>query len=159
MLWAIIIIIITLLDRAAKILVVNGIEQGGAVTVINDAFYIVHAKNPGAALGIFPGGRYFFIIVTSLISIALVMVLIRTDNKLLKLSLSFIIGGAAGNLIDRVIYGSVTDFMDFYFGSFHFWTFNFADFFVVTGTILLSIYMIFIYDKKKKVIKVIKEGS
>lgn len=150
MIWIIIIAVITILDRVTKYLVVKGVEQGDAITVINNVFYIAHARNPGAALGILPKGRYFFIAMTFIISVALVYILLcKSNNTLQKVSLAFIVGGAAGNLIDRIFIGSVTDFLDFYIGSFHFWTFNFADLFVVTGTILLAIYLIFFYDNKQ----------
>jgi signal peptidase II len=61
--------------------------------------------------------------------------------------LSFILGGAFGNLVDRVVKGSVADFLDLYFGSYNFPTFNIADSFVVIGTGILVFYLLFVYKE------------
>lgn len=154
MLWALIIIIITVLDQVTKSLVANNIEYREMIPVIDGFFYITYHKNPGAAWGIFSGGRYFFIVFTILLSAVMVYALFKSKNSLLKLSLSLILGGAVGNLIDRIVSGSVVDFLDFYFGSYNFPTFNVADSFIVIGTILLSVYIVFFYkegDKQKTV--------
>lgn len=154
MLWLTIIIFIAVLDQISKIIIINNIESNSSVTTIDNFFYLTHVKNTGAALGILQNGRYFLIPVTIIISVLLLYVLIKSDNKLLKTSLALTVGGAAGNLIDRVIRGSVTDFIDLYFGSFHFWTFNIADVSVFVGTILLVYYILFVHKDAKKDAKV-----
>jgi signal peptidase II len=76
--------------------------------------------------------------------------MIKYDNRFLRFALSLILGGAIGNYIDRVIEGKVTDFLLFYIGSYPFPIFNAADMAVTCGTILLAIYMLFIYKEPPK---------
>ncbi|MCX7711068.1 MAG: signal peptidase II [Clostridia bacterium] len=150
MLWGIIVIIAVVLDQVSKYIIDKNVEYQSMIPVIDKFFYITYSRNTGAAWGMFKNGRYYFIALTFVISIALVYMIIKSDNKFLKLSLSMILGGALGNFIDRVRVGSVTDFLDFWFGSYNFPTFNVADSFVVVGTILLAIYMLFIYKEPEK---------
>lgn len=151
MLWGIIIFVAVVLDQVSKFLIVKYVDQVSRIPVIENFFYIVYSRNKGAAWGMFQGGRYFFIAVTIVVSIIMVYMLKKTDSKLLKLSLSFVLGGAIGNFIDRVREGSVVDFLDFYFGSYNFPTFNIADSFVVVGTIMLAVYMLFVQKDEEKV--------
>lgn len=150
MLWAFIAAIIAVLDQATKQLVLRNITSTDRITVIDGFFYLIYRENTGAAWSLFPNGRYFFLAITPVIAGALVFFLVRSHSRFLKLSLSLILGGAAGNFIDRAYRGSVVDFFDFHFGSYVFPTFNVADTFVVVGTILLSIYMLFIYKEPSK---------
>lgn len=151
MIWVIIMVLAVILDRITKIFIVNSMTLGQSNAVIDKFFYITYWENKGAAWGIFQNGRYFFIIVTTIVTLVLLYMLYKSDNKLLKTSLAFIIGGAVGNLIDRVYKGSVTDFLDFYFGSYEFPIFNLADSFVVVGTVLLAYYLLFVYKEEEKV--------
>jgi signal peptidase II len=73
--------------------------------------------------------------------------LIKVHGRLLGLSLSFILGGGIGNLIDRIVRGSVVDFLDFYIGSYDYPKFNAADSFIVVGTILLAYYILFVHKE------------
>lgn len=150
MLWICIIALVIAADQVTKFIVVGNIEFGKLNPVINNFFYLTYIENKGAAWGFLhnvESARYFFIILTILVSIALAYYLYKSDNKLLKTSLAFILGGAIGNLIDRISKGSVTDFLDFYFGSYNFPTFNVADMFVVIGTFLLAFYLLFVYKE------------
>lgn len=151
MFWAIIIIAVVVLDQITKYMVMNNIEFGKMIPLIDKFFYLTYHENTGAAWGFMgdvPVARYFFIGLTIIVSIVIARFLYKSENRLLKLSLSFILGGAVGNLIDRILKGSVADFLDFYFGSYHFPTFNAADSFVVVGTFLLAYYLLFIYKEK-----------
>jgi signal peptidase II len=139
MLWIFIVFIVVVIDRTSKLIVIKSIPMGKDIVIIDKFFYLVHGENKGAAWGIFQNGRIFFIILTIIVSVFIIYYLYKTENKILKLSLSFILGGALGNLIDRAFRGSVTDFLDFHFGSYNFPTFNVADMLVVCGTILLAI--------------------
>jgi len=145
MLWIIIIALIVVLDQVSKYAVVKNIGYGDLIPVIDKFFYLTYYENKGAAWGILQNGRYFFIALTVIVSAFIVYFLYKSDSRLLSFSLSFILGGAFGNLIDRVLKGSVTDFLDFHFGSYHFPTFNAADSFVVVGTAILAYYLIFVY--------------
>lgn len=152
MIWGIIIVIAIAFDQASKFYIHRHVEYLSMTPVIDKFFYITYTRNSGAAWGIFQNGRYFFIAVTIVVSLVLLYMLIKNDNFILRLSLSFILGGAMGNFIDRVLVGSVVDFLDFHFGSYHFPTFNIADSFVVAGTFLLAYYILFIQKDEEKII-------
>jgi len=149
MLWLGIILIAIGLDRFTKFIVEKAIPYNTSIPVVNDFFYLTYYRNKGAAWGILQNGRYFFIALTSVILCVLFYVLFKSKNRVLKTSISMIIGGAVGNLIDRIAAGSVVDFFSFYIGRYHFPIFNVSDTFVVCGTILLAIYLIFMYEEKK----------
>ncbi|HHW32371.1 MAG TPA: signal peptidase II [Clostridiaceae bacterium] len=150
MFWILIIIFITAADQITKAVIVNNVEFGEMIPVIEGFFYITHHTNSGAAWGVFSGGRYVFISITILASVIMLYFLFKSGNKLLKVSLSLILGGAIGNLIDRIASGNVVDFLDFYFGSYNYPTFNVADSFIVIGTILLSVYILFFYRESSR---------
>lgn len=150
MLWAIIAVLIVVFDQITKQIVKAKIPYGEIVPVIDKFFYLTYHENKGAAWGIFPNGRIFFIVSTLLISSVIVYMIVKSKDKMLKLSLAVILGGALGNFIDRVLKGGVGDFLDFYIFSYHFPTFNVADMFVVIGTILLAVYLLFIYKEPVK---------
>lgn len=153
MIWILIVIAICVLDQLSKYLVIQRIPVGDSVTVIQQFFYLNHIKNEGAAMGIFQNGRMILIPITILISIMIGYYMYKNKNTYLRLTLSFILGGAIGNLIDRIFKGgSVTDFLDFHLGPITIWKyiFNIADVFVVIGTILLAIYLLFLYKEKEK---------
>ena len=150
MFWFIITIIIVALDQLSKYAVVKNIEFGKLIPVIEPLFYLTYHENKGAAWGILQNKRFFFIILTVIALAFIVYFMVKMDNKLLKTALSFILGGAVGNLIERIYKGSVTDFLDFYFGAYHFPTFNVADSFITIGTILLAYYLLFVYKEPEK---------
>ncbi|MGI6778628.1 MAG: signal peptidase II [Acetivibrionales bacterium] len=147
MIWLILAAFIVAIDQATKYLVVSNIELGEKIVLIDKLFHLTYIENKGAAWGIFQNGRYVFIVLTILVSVIVAYFLFKSDNRLLKLALSFILGGGAGNLIDRVLRGSVVDFLGVYIGSYEFPKFNVADSFIVVGTIILAYYMIFVYKE------------
>jgi len=150
MIWALIIIVGFILDRLSKIWVLDSLVSN-PVTVVKDFFYLRHLENEGAAFSILQGKTILLTIMTSIVALVLVYVLIKNKNKFLRATLSLILGGALGNLYDRIFRGSVVDFLEFHFGSYTFPTFNLADTLVVIGTILLAIYVLFIYKEDKPV--------
>jgi signal peptidase II len=149
MIWGIIIVLIVALDQYTKYVIVNKINFGDVIPVIDKFFYLTYWENKGAAWGILQNGRIFFLVITVVIVAAMTYILYKSDNKILKSALSLVLGGALGNFIDRARTGSVVDFLDFYLGSYHFPTFNVADTFVVIGTFLLAYYLLFIYKEKE----------
>jgi signal peptidase II len=153
MIWIIIVVIICALDQFSKYLVMHNVSEITPITVINGFFYIKHIKNYGAAMGIFQNKGIILIPLTIIVSILICYFLLKSKNRILKISLSFIHGGAIGNLIDRIFYGSVTDFLDFHLGPLTFWKyiFNVADAFVVVGTFILAFYLLFIYKEKETI--------
>ncbi len=150
MIWALLILLTVAADQISKLIVLDKMTLGQSITIIDKFFYFTYWENKGAAWGIFQNGRYFFIIFTAIISLFMCYLLFKAKNRLYRLSLSLILGGAIGNLIDRVYKGSVTDFLDFYIFSYDFPIFNLADTFVVVGTMLLAYYIFFIYEEKGK---------
>jgi signal peptidase II len=111
-------------------------------------------RNYGAAFGIFQDGRVFFIIVTFVILAAGIFFYVRfkkgKDSKLFNIGCAFILGGALGNLYDRLFLGFVRDFIRFEFLNFiNFPICNFADVFLNVGIVLLAVYFIFMYKGKE----------
>jgi signal peptidase II len=150
MIWAIIIILGFILDRVSKVWAIDALADN-PITVIDNFFYFRYLENRGAAFSILQGKMVFLIIMTSIVSLAVLFVIFKYKDKFLRTTLSLILSGALGNLYDRITKGSVTDFIDFNFGSYVFPTFNVADMLVVVGTILLAIYILFIYKEDKPV--------
>lgn len=97
---------------------------------------IVHIRNEGAAFGLFRGFGNITFIIISIIAIIVVIYLLFRDKRD-RINLSLILGGATGNLIDRIIYGNVTDFIDLYAGRFHWPAFNIADSALTIGISLM----------------------
>lgn len=156
MIWALIIIIGFILDRLSKFWVLDSLV-GAPITVIKDFFYFRHLENEGAAFSILQGKTLLLTILSSVVALVLLYVLVKYKNKFLRTTLSIILGGALGNLYDRISRGSVVDFIEVHFGSYVFPTFNVADSLVVVGTILLAIYILFIYKEEKAVDSTAKE--
>ncbi len=152
LLWLIIIAVIVFLDQLTKWLTVINIDLGESVTVIEGFFNFKYVRNTGAAFSIFsaPDQRWIFMTVSTIAIIAMFIYLwkSRNDSKLLCVSLSFIVGGGIGNMVDRTILGFVVDFLDFIIwhtpeGRYiHFATFNVADTFVCIGVGLFALKVI-----------------
>ena len=143
------IVFVVAADQITKNIVLTHIGVGGKpLIVIERFFYIVCHRNSGAAWGILKNSRVLFLVMTPIILIAMLIILIRYEDILLRLSISFIAGGAIGNFIDRLLVGSVVDFLDFYIFGYNFPTFNAADSSIVLGAALLIIYS-FRYEKLK----------
>ena len=92
--WTLIIVLIIAADQTTKYMAMKNIEYGEMITIIDKFLYLTYHENKGAAWGLFPNGRYFFIILTIIVSVLLIYFLIEYKNKLLRISLSFIIAGA-----------------------------------------------------------------
>ncbi|WHH59543.1 signal peptidase II [Petroclostridium sp. X23] len=149
MLWFIIIAAVIALDQYTKYLALTRLVNYDTIPLIENVFHLTFVKNRGAAFGILQNQKWFFIVVTGAIMIGIIYYIYREkpESKLLMISLSMILGGAVGNLIDRIRYSYVVDFFDFTLINFP--VFNVADSFVVVGTIFLSYYLLFKYDAKK----------
>lgn len=125
-------------DQGIKWYVTNNMALGESNAVIDGIFHITYIRNNGAAFSIFKGQTALLGIVTGvLIIVGLVFLYIRrySENKLMMYSVSMIIGGGIGNLIDRIRLGYVVDYLDFRV----FPVFNLADICVTTGCILLCL--------------------
>jgi signal peptidase II len=140
---------VLLLDRLTKWAIAQTIPLEDAVNVIPGFFRLTHLENTGAAFSLFADSpspfRTTLLIGFSVAALAVVSVLLWKDRSVFHsgtLALSLILGGAVGNLWDRVSDGKVTDFLDFYIGAHHWPPFNVADSAIVIGALLLFLRML-----------------
>jgi signal peptidase II len=129
-------------DRITKLWALNRLANAEDIVVINNIFSFSYLENRGAAFGIFQNNVMPLAVITSLVILGLIVYLVkyRPQSKVLRYSLALIISGAIGNLIDRIAYRFVVDFILLHYKDVYYYpTFNVADMFVVVGTILLSI--------------------
>lgn len=138
------------LDQISKIVLVRIIPVYDNVPVIRGFFNLVHVRNRGIAFGMMnrPGGGFvfYFLIAATVGAIGLLIFWFRKlkdEDHGTVLGLSLILGGAIGNLIDRIRLGEVIDFLDFYMGSYHWPAFNVADSAITVGVLWLAIHMLF----------------
>jgi signal peptidase II len=134
------------LDRLSKWLIESRVSFADNFRVIPGFFDIVHSENRGVAFGLFNDGATNWstglLSLFALIAVLVIAALLWNGARLDRLSLaglSLILGGAAGNLFDRIAWGRVTDFLEFYVGDYHWPTFNVADSAIVIGSGLLLI--------------------
>ena len=137
------------LDQMAKALVQKTMALHDSIPVIAGFFSLTHIHNPGGAFGFMarqgPGVRAFLFLAVSFSAILLLFYLymkIPRNYQWLSAGLALIMGGAIGNLTDRVRFGEVVDFLDFYVGSHHWPAFNVADSAVTVGITVLLIHMV-----------------
>ena len=131
----------------SKIMLENNFEDLQLLSFFN----IVFVRNTGVSFGMFSEwgilGRYFFSIFSIVVGCFLILLAIFSDTKVFRISLGLISAGALGNAIDRVYFGGVIDFIDFFIYNFHWPAFNFADIFITLGVMFLLSDNIF-YKKK-----------
>ena len=137
-------VIVLLLDRLAKWAVASNIRLHESVVVIPGFFQLTHVENTGAAFGLFAESsaqwKVGALVSFSVMALVVVSALLWKNSHSLStttIGLSLILGGAMGNLWDRMMSGHVVDFLDFYVGSYHWPAFNVADSAIVIGAILL----------------------
>ena len=139
---------VIILDQFTKYLVLQRFSLHESVPVIPGFFNLTYVRNPGAAFGILAGAhgawRTVFFITVSLVALAVIITLVRkTHDRLPLAAFALIGGGAVGNLIDRVRYGEVVDFIEWYYRSYHWPAFNIADSAITVGVALLAVDMLF----------------
>ena len=130
-------------DQISKSLVKSTMTLYDVIPVIPGFFQLNYITNKGMAFGInLPVSISFFSGISLIIICFLVWILWceRKNNLLMRISLASILGGAIGNLIDRILFGEVIDFFDFMVGDFHWYIFNIADSAVTVGIILMLFY-------------------
>jgi len=133
---------VVILDQVSKLWIINNLELHRAIPVI-DIFSIVHARNYGAAFGFLnnAGGwqTVFFAMISIVVSSVLIVWLKRSSavERQLSIALALVLGGAIGNLLDRLNYNYVVDFLLFYYGNWQFPAFNFADVAISIGAFFL----------------------
>ena len=135
------------LDQLTKRAVQSSLSPYQSKPVIQDFFHLTYVTNDGMAIGLsMPGGRSILLILSVLLTIFIFWFLWqeRNGHALVRIGLALILAGAFGNLLDRVLYGKVVDFLDFMIGDFHWYIFNVADSSVTIGMILFIFHSFFI---------------
>ncbi len=140
--------VILVLDQVTKVMALARLAPGIPVPVVDGIFSLTLVMNPGLAFGMLsgtPDGWRWIAGVLSLVALAILSViaarLLPTGGPWTALSLGLIFGGAAGNLIDRVRFGAVVDFLDVYWRQYHWPAFNVADSAITVGVALLAVRM------------------
>jgi len=131
-------IIVTILDQLVKWLVQTEMDLGETIPVIPHIFHLTYIHNPGAAFGILPHQEWFFLAIVVILFAAYFVMRKKIPQKpvYFPMAVAMLLGGALGNAIDRVRYGSVVDFFDF-----RIWPiFNVADIFICVGVALIVFY-------------------
>jgi len=144
-----------LLDQATKLQIMQTMRLHESIPVIPNFFSITYIRNPGAAFGILAsssnGFRLLFFGFASLFALVLLGTIffrLRHDDWVGQLSIAGIFGGAIGNLLDRVRFGEVIDFLDFYIDAYHWPAFNVADAAISVGVCFLIAH--FMFEKQKE---------
>lgn len=155
---ALLVFVIFLLDQLSKDLVYGSFALGESIAVIPGFFNLTLVMNPGAAFGLFANLpaeiRRVVLGLVTLGAMTLVFVLLRNEAKedrLSQLCLYLILGGAFGNVVDRFRYDAVVDFLDVYYGTYHWPAFNIADSAISVGVCMLLVRLGFFPKKKAPV--------
>ncbi len=150
MLYAAAVLLLVGLDQLVKFLVTTNLSLGSTVELLPGIIRLTYVRNTGAAFSMFSGMRWPLIAITIAVTLALIFVLAtrRVTHPFGIWSLVFIIGGAIGNLIDRIFLGYVVDMFEPTFINFA--VFNVADIFVVCGGIAFCIYFLKFYEEPRK---------
>ena len=139
------------IDQITKRWILGRFEYGELQVVIPDFFNLTHVRNPGGAFSLLAGlppfwGKAFFL-TTGAVAIVLLLIFLRRlepDERLAATAIGAVLGGAIGNLTDRILYGEVIDFLDFRLWGGYVWpTFNMADCWIVGGVTILMVTMFF----------------
>ena len=147
------IVAIVALDQWSKWEVKTSFKLYQSKPIIQDVFHFTYVTNEGMAFGLsFPGGKHILLAMTILLTGFIVGFLWKEKNghPFVKYGLALILSGAVGNLIDRLLYGKVVDFMDIMIGDFHWYIFNIADSAVTIGMTLFIVHSFFIENSRSE---------
>ncbi|MGE5244418.1 MAG: signal peptidase II [Betaproteobacteria bacterium] len=140
---------VVVLDQLTKALVRRTLPLHASVTVVPGFMDLTHVLNSGAAFGILNGTDFPFktvvialIATAALVGVGLYAASLAHHQLVARIGLALIIGGAAGNLLDRIAFGSVVDFIDVYWREYHFWAFNVADSAISVGVAMMILDML-----------------
>lgn len=135
-------------DLWSKAWILRNLGEGESLPVIRGFFYLTLGFNRGAIFGSLTWlpetARFILFALAGLAALIYFgrLFLARATSTWERVALGLILGGALGNGIDRIIRGAVVDFLDFIFGSWHYWTFNLADSFILVGAVLYGLHML-----------------
>jgi signal peptidase II len=142
--------VIVLLDQVTKALVLQYFQLYDAVSIVPGFFNLTHIRNPGGAFGVLAGGgstlRNMLFLGAGSVALGMILFFLRATpdkERLMRFTLALIFGGAIGNIIDRLRFGEVVDFLDFYLGSLHWPAFNVADSAITVGIGLFVYHILF----------------
>jgi signal peptidase II len=148
--WLVLTLAVVFLDRLSKAAIEAKTTEGWRHELIRNFIYLVHSKNPGIAFSIFADSNShwvrYLLIAGSLVVIAIITwYLVAADGVSSRAAagLALLLGGATGNLTDRVLRGAVTDFFEVLFGSYRYPAFNVADSAITIGAILILLDLLF----------------
>jgi signal peptidase II len=148
---------VILLDQLTKTLVVGNLRLGQSIPILPGCFDLVFVLNPGAAFGVLAGlperVRGPFFVGIALLAVVLIVAYRHRhlrEQPLASTALALVLGGAVGNLIDRLRYGMVVDFLDFSLGRYHWPAFNVADSCISVGVGLLLLDMLLEWRRERK---------
>ena len=149
--WLWLTVVVVLLDRGSKAWFEARTVEGWRQEVVHNFVYLVHSRNPGIAFGVLADSASLLtrliLIAGSLVVIgvlAWLLVVGKTSGALGNAGLALLLGGAAGNVADRIFHGAVTDFFEVWFGSYHYPAFNVADSAITIGAALILVDVLFV---------------
>ena len=142
--------LVVILDQVTKILILKNLPLYHSITIIPGFFNITHIHNPGGAFGFMAHqdsslGNFIFILLAS-VAVCIIFYFYKNTNRthpFLASGFALILGGAVGNLIDRIRVGKVVDFLDFYVRSYHWPAFNVADSAITVGVTIFLFHLLF----------------
>lgn len=135
-------LLLAVADQVIKYFISTNLKPVGSVTVIDNILDFTYVENKGVAFGMFSGMRWIFIALTAILICAIVIYMFKKkpQSKLFYACVALIVGGGIGNLIDRIFYGYVIDYISLSFFS---PVCNFADYCITIGTVMLVVYVLF----------------
>lgn len=144
-------VVVLVADQATKFWIMNDVLAEKAMIVFTPFFSLVRAWNTGVSFSMFNNWGLSGVVILSLVAFIIIAFLFnwlrKENNRLIQVALGFIIGGALGNVIDRVRLGAVFDFLDFSFGGYHWPAFNVADSFICIGAVIVIVHGLFSKNK------------
>lgn len=147
-------LVVFVLDQVSKYWIMNDVLAEKAMIIFTPFFSLVRAWNTGVSFSMFNDWGLSGVIILSFVAFVIIFFLVRwlktEQSKLVQLSLGFIIGGALGNVTDRVRLGAVFDFLDFSFGSYHWPAFNVADSFICIGACIVIAHGLLVKSAENK---------
>ncbi len=131
--------VVLFLDQVSKLIVMESMFLGESIPVLGSFFRLTYIQNPGAVFGMRLGGNVVHLIFAgvALIMVAVMWIRLPPNQRVASAGLALVLGGAVGNVVDRIRFGAVVDFLDFGIGSLRWWVFNVADASVTVGAGLL----------------------
>ena len=148
---------VIIIDQISKVIVLGTIDRYESIKVIEGFFNLVHVRNRGMVFGLMNrpeiGPGYYFLVFITIVAVLVIFFwffrLKREDGGLL-IGLSLVLGGAVGNLIDRLRLREVIDFLDFHVGPYHWPSFNIADSAITVGALWIAVNLLFFQSQEKR---------